>query len=108
MVKVLLFGHALRHAVGENEIDVELAQPTTVKKFIELNHGQLGAVEPFMTNREVLDDQQEGEHGRFPYQRRRRRENDPPLENVVRRRARHSHLAECVRAYPMARLVDSF
>jgi molybdopterin synthase sulfur carrier subunit len=54
MVKVLLFGHALRHAVGENEIDVELAQPTTVKKFIELNHGQLGAVEPFMTNREVL------------------------------------------------------
>lgn len=54
MIKVLLFGLTLRDAVGEHDIDVESAEPTTVKKLVEVHHDRLGAVLPFMMNREVV------------------------------------------------------
>lgn len=54
MIKVLVFGLTLRDAVGEHELDVESAAPTTVKKLIETNPERLGALMPYMANREVL------------------------------------------------------
>ncbi|BCA52912.1 hypothetical protein W02_00520 [Nitrospira sp. KM1] len=54
MVKVLVFGLTLRDAVGEHEIDVESPTATTVKKLVESNQAQLGALLPFMQKREVL------------------------------------------------------
>jgi sulfur-carrier protein len=54
MVNVLIFGLTLRNAVGENELEVELAEPTTVKKLIEANQDRLGGLLPFMADREVL------------------------------------------------------
>lgn len=54
MVKVLIFGHTLRSAVGEDEIEVEAGSPTTVKKLVEAYPAELGALMPFMANREVL------------------------------------------------------
>ena len=54
MVKVLVFGHTLRNAVGDHEFDVESGEPTTVKKLVESYPDQLGPLLPFMLNREVL------------------------------------------------------
>jgi molybdopterin synthase sulfur carrier subunit len=54
MVTVLLFGILLRDAVGESEVAVESAAPTTVKKLIEANQERLGAVLPFLEKSEVL------------------------------------------------------
>lgn len=54
MVTVLLFGILLRDAVGESEVQLESAAPTTVKKLIETNQERLGAVLPFLEKSEVL------------------------------------------------------
>ena len=54
MVKVLVFGHTLRNAVGDHEFDVESGEPTTVKKLVESYPDLLGPLLPFMLNREVL------------------------------------------------------
>ena len=54
MVKVLVFGLTLRNAVGVHEIELEVAQPTTVKRMIDAHPDQLGALLPFMMQREVL------------------------------------------------------
>jgi molybdopterin synthase sulfur carrier subunit len=40
--------------VGESELEVDLAGATTVKKLIEANQDQLGALAQYMANREVL------------------------------------------------------
>jgi molybdopterin synthase sulfur carrier subunit len=54
MVKVLVFGLTLRHAVGSHEIELEVVGTTTIRKLIEAHPDQLGAVTPFMLQREVL------------------------------------------------------
>ena len=54
MVTVLIFGLTLRDAVGESELDVELAGATTVKKLVEANQDRLGGIAQYMANREVL------------------------------------------------------
>jgi molybdopterin synthase sulfur carrier subunit len=54
MVKVLVFGLTLRNALGEHEIDVESPEPTTVRRLVEAHPDQLGALTPFIANREVL------------------------------------------------------
>jgi len=54
MVTVLLFGIQLRDAVGDSEILIESAAPTTVRKFIEANQDRLGAVLPYLEKSEVL------------------------------------------------------
>ena len=54
MVTVLIFGLTLRDAVGESELDVELAGATTVKKLVEANQDRLGGLAQYMANREVL------------------------------------------------------
>ena len=54
MVKVLVFGLTLRQAVGAHEIEFDVAETTTVKKMIDAHPDELGALVPFMLQREVL------------------------------------------------------
>jgi molybdopterin synthase sulfur carrier subunit len=54
MVKILVFGLTLRHAVGAHEIDLDIPGTTTIKKLIDAHPDQLGALMPFMLQREVL------------------------------------------------------
>lgn len=54
MVTVLVLGTVLREAVGNSEIDVEMSAPTTVKKMVEANQAELGALLPFIAGRETL------------------------------------------------------
>lgn len=54
MVTVLVLGNVLRDAVGDGEIDIEVSGPTTVKKLVEMNQAQLGALLPFIAGRETL------------------------------------------------------
>ena len=54
MVTVLVFGLTLRDAVGETEFELELSEPTTVKKLIESNHDRMGPLMQFLVNREMM------------------------------------------------------
>jgi molybdopterin synthase sulfur carrier subunit len=54
MVSVQIFGQTLRAVVDENEIEVPVTGPTTVKQLIEANQEQLGPLLPFIKNREAL------------------------------------------------------
>ena len=54
MVTVLVLGPTLREAVGESEIELTVAESTTVKKLIEANQDQLGGLLRFIANREAL------------------------------------------------------
>lgn len=54
MVTVLILGNTLRDAVGENEIELKVTDPTTVKKLVETNQEQLGALLRFIASREAL------------------------------------------------------
>ncbi len=54
MVTVLVLGNTLQQAVGESQIEVELAAPTTVKKLIESHPDQLGGLVRFLVSREAL------------------------------------------------------
>ncbi len=54
MVTVLILGNTLRDAVGESEIELRLTDPTTVKKLVETNQEQLGALLRFIASREAL------------------------------------------------------
>jgi molybdopterin synthase sulfur carrier subunit len=54
MVTVLVLGARLRDAVGEGEFQIPITGPTTVKKLVEANLGQLGGLLPYLTSREAL------------------------------------------------------
>ena len=54
MVTLLVFGLTLRDAVGESEFELELSEPTTVRKLLELNQDSLGGLLQFLMNREVM------------------------------------------------------
>ena len=54
MVTILVLGNTLREAVGESEIELAVAEPTTVKRLIEANHDRLGGLLRFIGNREAL------------------------------------------------------
>jgi molybdopterin synthase sulfur carrier subunit len=54
MVTVLVLGKTLRDTVGESEIEVEVARPTTVKKLLEANQERLSGLLQFIANREAL------------------------------------------------------
>jgi molybdopterin synthase sulfur carrier subunit len=54
MVTVLVFGLTLRDALGETEFELEVSEPTTVRKLIESNQGRMGPLLQFLTNREVM------------------------------------------------------
>ncbi len=54
MVTVLVFGLTLRDAVGDTEFELEIAEPTTVRKFVESNLDRIGPLLQFLLNREVM------------------------------------------------------
>jgi molybdopterin synthase sulfur carrier subunit len=54
MVTVLVFGLTLRGAVGESEFEIEVSEPTTVRKLIESNQDRMGPLLQFLLNREVM------------------------------------------------------
>lgn len=54
MVLVQIFGQTLRAVVDENEIEVPVTGPTTVKQLIEANSAQLGALLQYIKSREAL------------------------------------------------------
>lgn len=54
MVTVLVFGLTLRDVLGEAEFELEVLEPTTVRKLIESNQDRMGALLHFLTNREVM------------------------------------------------------
>ena len=54
MVKVLVFGLTLRDAVGETEFELEVSEPTTVRKLIESYQDRMGPLLQFLLNREVM------------------------------------------------------
>lgn len=54
MVTVLVFGLTLRDAVGEKEFELEISEPTTVRKFIESNQDRMGPLLQFLLNRELM------------------------------------------------------
>lgn len=54
MVTVLVLGRTLKEAIGESELYLEIAGPTTVKRLIESHPEQLGGLQPFIENREAL------------------------------------------------------
>ncbi len=54
MVTVLVFGLTLRNAVGESELELELSEPTTVRKLLESNRDRLGGLLQFLMNREIM------------------------------------------------------
>ena len=54
MVKVLVFGLTLRQAMGAHELELEVTGTTTIKHMIDAHPDQLGALAPFMHQREVL------------------------------------------------------
>src|SRR4029078_12166151 len=54
MEEVLVFGMTLREAMGAHEIELDVAETTTIKKMIDAHPDELGALVPFMLQREVL------------------------------------------------------
>jgi sulfur-carrier protein len=54
MVTVLVFGLTLRDAIGETEFDLEIPEPTTVRKLIESNQDRMGPLVQFLLNRELM------------------------------------------------------
>ncbi len=54
MIVIQIFGHTLRAVVDENELEIPVAGPTTVKQLIEANPTQLGALLQYIKSREAL------------------------------------------------------
>lgn len=54
MVLIQIFGQILRAVVEENELEVLVTDPTTVKQMIEANPAQLGALLQYIKSREAL------------------------------------------------------
>ena len=54
MVSVQIFGHLLRAAVDESEIEVPVTGRVTVNQLIEANPTQLGGLLPYIKSRETL------------------------------------------------------
>jgi len=54
MVTVLVFGLTLRDAVGDTEFEIEVSEPTSVRKLMEANYDRMGPLLQFILNREVM------------------------------------------------------
>ena len=54
MVTVLVFGLTLRDAVGESELEIDVPEPTTVRKLLESNQNRMGPLLQFLLNREMM------------------------------------------------------
>ena len=54
MVTVLVFGLTLRDAVADTEFELEVSEPTTVRKLLETNQDRMGPLLQFLLNRELM------------------------------------------------------
>jgi molybdopterin synthase sulfur carrier subunit len=54
MVKILVFGQTLRDLLKENEIEIEVTGPMTVREFLESNQERLGEALTLATRGELL------------------------------------------------------
>lgn len=54
MVTVLVFGHTLREAVDEPELELEISGPTTVRQLLEASWERLGGLKTHLEKGEVL------------------------------------------------------
>lgn len=54
MVTVLVFGHTLRQAVEEPELELEIVGPTTVRQLLEAHSEKLGGLKPHLEKGEIL------------------------------------------------------
>ena len=54
MITFLIFGRTLQNAVGETELTLEVAEPTTVRKLIEDQYDRLGGLLRFIASREAI------------------------------------------------------
>ena len=54
MVKVLIFGQALRDAVDEPEIECEISGPTTVRDLLQSQDQGFEPLHPFLASSELM------------------------------------------------------
>ena len=54
MVKVLIFGQALRDAIDEPELECEVTEPTTVRDLLESQNQGFEPLQPFLASSELM------------------------------------------------------
>ncbi len=54
MIKVLIFGQALRDAIDEQEIECEVADPMTVRALFESNSERFQLLQPFLISSQLM------------------------------------------------------
>ena len=54
MVKVLMFGHALREAVEDPEIEISLEEPVSLHQLLEVHQEQFREIMPFLRSQELM------------------------------------------------------
>jgi len=54
MVKVLLFGHALREAVEDPEMEISLEQSVSLRQLLEMYEEQFREIMPFLRSQELM------------------------------------------------------
>ena len=54
MIKVLIFGQALRDAMEEHEVECEVAEPMTVRALFESNSDSFEPLEPFLKSSQLM------------------------------------------------------
>ncbi|HZS12872.1 MAG TPA: hypothetical protein VFA38_11525 [Nitrospirales bacterium] len=54
MVKILIFGQTLRDMLHETEMEFDLANPMSIRSFLETNHEKLGEALTLATRGELL------------------------------------------------------
>ncbi|MDR4495665.1 MAG: MoaD/ThiS family protein [Nitrospirales bacterium] len=54
MVKVLIFGHALREVVEDPEVEISLEEPTTLRALLEGHPEHFQSLMPFLQSQQVM------------------------------------------------------
>jgi len=54
MVKVLMFGHALREAVEDPEVEITLDESVSLRQLLETFHEQFREIIPFLESQELM------------------------------------------------------
>ena len=54
MVKVLLFGHALREAVEDPEMEISLEESVSLRQLLEAYQAQFRDIMPFLRSQELM------------------------------------------------------
>ena len=54
MVKVLMFGHALREAVEDPEVEIELTEPVSLRQLLEGHPDHFDGLMPFLDSHQLM------------------------------------------------------